>query len=192
MPPFILKKRLKGDGKMTEMIGCMGAFGGTNELDLCEGLKQLKGEHPPLIHLLDGLLEISLKIENGENLQVNFQSLKEKVEAFIKELEPHSEREEGILFPMMSNYIGKSMGPIAVMEYEHDLAKSLIGTFMEQSTASTELTEDKMKELTLMIKKAYFTLVDHFSKEENVLFPMAQRMLTEMEKQELYSRIQAK
>ncbi|SFA77139.1 MULTISPECIES: hemerythrin domain-containing protein [unclassified Bacillus (in: firmicutes)] len=175
---------------MTEIMGCMGAFGGVNESDLCDGLRQLKGEHPPLINRLEGLLEACLKIESGEELSVNFNSLKEKVEAFIKELEPHSEREESILFPMMSNYIGKSMGPIAVMEYEHDLAKSLISTFIEQSASSTELSEGKMKELALMIKKAYYTLVDHFTKEENVLFPMAQRMLTEEEKQELYFRIQ--
>ncbi|WP_338151918.1 hypothetical protein [Mesobacillus campisalis] len=49
-----------------------------------------------------------------------------------------------------------------------------------------------MKQDATLVKQAYYTLVDHFSKEENVLFPMAERMLTEAEKQELAERIRIK
>jgi regulator of cell morphogenesis and NO signaling len=41
-----------------------------------------------------------------------------------------------------------------------------------------------------LIRDAYYILTEHFSKEENVLFPMAERMLTNEEKEELYQKIQ--
>ena len=56
----------------------------------------------------------------------------------------------------------------------------------EQSGLSLEV----MKELTQLVKSAYHILTEHFSKEENVLFPMAERMLSDDEKKELYRRIQ--
>jgi hemerythrin-like domain-containing protein len=40
-----------------------------------------------------------------------------------------------------------------------------------------------------LIKNAYYTLTQHFAKEENVLFPMAENLLSKEEKEELYKRI---
>lgn len=176
---------------MSEMQACMSSLAGGNPVNLSEGLAQLKGEHPPLIQMLNGLFELCQQIDGGIDREQSFELLKEKVAAFIAELDPHSEREEGVLFPMMGKYIGTTSGPIAVMEYEHDRAKTLIGTFLEKANGGTELLDGQKKELAGLIKDAYHTLVDHFNKEENVLFPMAERMLTNEEKQELITRIQA-
>lgn len=45
------------------MSGCISAFGGIGEVELCLGIKQLKEEHPPLLSQLEGLLEDVRKIE---------------------------------------------------------------------------------------------------------------------------------
>ncbi|CEG26615.1 hemerythrin domain-containing protein [Bacillus sp. B-jedd] len=173
------------------MSGCMSAFGGMGIVELCDGLKQLKEEHPPLLAMLDGLLATVGKIENEENLNDSFAQLTERTVNFIAELGPHSDREEGVLFEMMGNYIGRASGPIAVMEYEHDRAKTLIGTYLARTADKGEVFSNaEMKELAAMIKEAYYTLTEHFAKEENVLFPMAQKMLSDEEKTELYKRIQ--
>lgn len=174
------------------MEACMSSMLGNTSVHLSEGLQQLKNEHPPLLNKLAELLQICMKIENGENMRENFVKLRPSVIEFFDELEPHSEREEGVLFEMMAAYIGRETGPIAVMEYEHDRAKSLIGTFLKNTeNGSDGYSEDQMKEGAALVKEANYTLVDHFSKEENVLFPMAERMLTEEEKRELLERIRA-
>ena len=175
------------------MEGCMSAMGGQASVSLSKGLQQLKSEHIPLLKMLDGLLNLCVKIENGENISGNFENLRPAVIDFFSELEPHSEREEGVLFEMMAVYIGRESGPIAVMEYEHNQAKSLIGTFLDNTKEGLDMyTEEMMKKDASLVKQANHTLVDHFSKEENILFPMAERMLNEEEKQELVARISRK
>lgn len=172
------------------MEACMSSMVGNTTVHLSEGLQQLKNEHPPLLNKLAELLNLCLLVENGENMGENFAKLRPAVIEFFDELEPHSEREEGVLFGMMAAYIGRESGPIAVMEYEHDRAKSLIGTFLKNTENGLEgYSKEKMKEDAALVKEANYTLVDHFSKEENVLFPMAERMLTVEEKQELVERI---
>jgi regulator of cell morphogenesis and NO signaling len=172
------------------MTGCMSGINQDSSFILSAGLQQLKKEHPPLLQMLANLLDISVKIEEGEQREENFAKLRELVIEFLAELEPHSEREEGVLFEMMAAYIGREMGPIAVMEYEHDQAKRFIGTFLHNTKDGTGgFTNEKMIENAQMIKNANYTLVSHFAKEESILFPMAENMFSEEEKQELAARI---
>jgi regulator of cell morphogenesis and NO signaling len=170
------------------MSGCMSGFGGMPQAELSEGLKQLKSEHPPLLEQLEELYSLTQKIDQETDVEENFEELIKKVKEFIAALDPHSEREEGVLFPMMGTYIGTTSGPIAVMEYEHDQAKANIGAFLTK--ADEHASTDEKKEQAQLIQNAYFILTEHFSKEENVLFPMAERMLTDEEKAELYRKIQ--
>ena len=172
------------------MEGCMSSLNGNGAESLCEGLTQLKREHIPLLEKLHGLNHLCSKIDQNEDAEENFSKLTPAVEIFMAELGPHSEREEQVLFRMMETYLGVGMGPVAVMEYEHEQAKSLIGRFLENSSSQSEpLSLAQMKEDSSLVKNAYLTLVDHFSKEENVLFPMAERMLTNEEKSELFEKI---
>lgn len=170
------------------MEGCMSAMMGNGPIDLCDGLRQLKEEHPPLLEKLEELLQLCLKIEEEPGREL-FEALTEKVQTFTNELDPHSEREEGVLFRMMEEYLGRGTGPIAVMEYEHDQAKSYIKTFMEAAKKTESLNEKELARNAGLIKNAYYTLTQHFAKEENVLFPMAQNLLSDEEKEELYTRI---
>ena len=167
----------------------MSALGGMPQAELSKGLKQLKSEHPPLLEQLEGMYQLTQKVDQEIDIETNFTGLITKVKEFKAALDPHSEREEGILFPMMGVYIGTTSGPIAVMEYEHDQAKSNIGSFLAKVESDLDSNEEKKKAAEL-IQNAYFILTEHFSKEENVLFPMAERMLTDEEKEELFQKIQ--
>jgi regulator of cell morphogenesis and NO signaling len=172
-----------------KMQGCMSGFGGMEPVVLSEGLAQLKSEHPPLLEKLEVLYELTQKVDQEINLEDTFPKLIENVKIFISELEPHSDREEGVLFRMMEKYTGVGNGPIAVMEYEHDQAKMFIGTFLEKTIQEDVLSVEIQKKYAGLIKNAYFTLTEHFAKEENVLFPMAERLLSNVEKEELLTRI---
>jgi regulator of cell morphogenesis and NO signaling len=171
------------------MSSCMSGFGVMAQGELSEGLARLKGEHPALRAQMERLYSLTQKIDQEIDLEANFYELIIKVKEFKAALDPHSEREEGVLFPMMGVYIGTTSGPIAVMEYEHDQAKSTIGTFINKAEVGESKNEEK-KKLAELVQNAYFILTDHFNKEENVLFPMAERMLSDEEKTELLRKIQ--
>jgi regulator of cell morphogenesis and NO signaling len=171
------------------MSSCMSGFGGMSQGELSEGLARLKGEHPALRAQMEELYGLTQNIDQELNVEENFYKLIKKVKEFKGALDPHSEREDGVLFPMMGAYIGTTSGPIAVMEYEHDQAKSNIGAFLDKAEVG-ESTTDEKKMLAELVQNAYFILTDHFNKEENVLFPMAERMLSDLEKAELLQKIQ--
>jgi len=162
---------------------------GRAQVALCEPLAQLKREHGPLREQMDAFAREAAEIgadQETTDWTAQLAALKQKVEAFVRELDPHSEREEGALFPLMAKYIGRQMGPIAVMEYEHELAKQNLKKFLE-AVEQLEGTADagRAKEIASYALQAHAVLTDHFMKEENVLFPMAENMLNAEEKAEL-------
>jgi len=168
--------------------GSMYAMGG-NQAALCEPLAYLKREHGPLHQQMDAFAREAAEIGRDPAIadwSNQLEGLKEKVEAFVAELDPHSEREEGTLFPMMAKYIGRQVGPIAVMEYEHETAKQNLKLFL-QAVEQTKgpVGGEQAVEIASYALSAHAILKDHFMKEENVLFPMAENMLNAEEKDEL-------
>lgn len=147
---------------------------------LCTALARLKEEHGPLVEKMMELQKQSKQIAVAQGLfkEELLQNLQKKAADFIAQLEPHSEKEESLLFPMLAKYIGRETGPIAVMEYEHEQAKSNLKRFREDG-----FPDD--------LNSAVEILLQHFQKEEQVLFPMAQQMLTDGEKQELLDKMKA-
>ena len=123
----------------------------------------------------------------NSNWRTTLGILKNKVQTFVEQLDPHSEREEDALFPMMAKYIGRDVGPIAVMEYEHDQAKQNLKKFQEEISKEDliSIDFDQAKRLAAYAQLAHEILSEHFMKEENVLFPMAENMLSPDEKEQL-------
>jgi regulator of cell morphogenesis and NO signaling len=176
-----------------EKFGCTSLMGGSAELPLCPGLERLKSEHGPLRKQMDHFFHTANSIdftkEAGELLQP-LAELREEILSFTRELDPHSEREEQVLFPMMVKYIGREMGPIAVMEYEHEMAKEHLKRFLEETESPlASWTADDIRQKVGYAQQAYTILSDHFLKEERILFPMAERLLHPEEKEELLRRI---
>ncbi|WP_332696082.1 hemerythrin domain-containing protein [Halalkalibacter lacteus] len=169
---------------------------GNETSELCSPLKQLKSEHGPLRKQMEELYEYAGSIGIGKSRvttewKTQLLELREKVIQFTNHLEPHSEMEEGILFPLMANYIGRDIGPIAVMEYEHDQAKSNLNTFLDMtSTVKDNLTRLEAEKIAVFVSNAYLILSEHFMKEETVLFPLAEQTLSTEEKEELRERIE--
>ncbi|WP_458412525.1 hemerythrin domain-containing protein [Schinkia sp. CFF1] len=158
-------------------------------VELCAGLTRLKEEHIPLLQKIDNLLLLSEQIEKeGDSLQ-KFAELKSQVEAFKGEIVIHSQHEENALFLLMAKHIDPSTGPIAVNTGEHKEARSLLDSFLEKA-GNEKLTSTEIKESLEIIMNAANLLKNHFAKEENLLFPKAENMLTADEKSELLTRIQ--
>ncbi|WP_078551868.1 hemerythrin domain-containing protein [Bacillus alkalicellulosilyticus] len=161
-------------------------FSQFSDTQLCMPLQRLFDEHTPLRRHMVELTQIgTIIIENGGQNRLLFEQLQTQVTDFFTVLEPHSEKEEGILFPMVARYIGMDGGPIAVMEYEHDQAKVRIQTFFKGSSNLEQLTTNQIEELAALVVEACAILTEHFMKEEQILFPMAEHYLSDKEKEDL-------
>ncbi|MBI2626537.1 MAG: hemerythrin domain-containing protein [Candidatus Nealsonbacteria bacterium] len=82
--------------------------------------------------------------------------------------EPHHHKEEEVLFPALEKKgIPKDGGPIGVMLMEHEMKRGYV-----KELAAGKI-EAAMKIVSLMR--------DHIAKENDILYPMAQQVLTEEE-----------
>ena len=172
------------------MQGCPSSLIGNGPVTLSEGLQKLVSEHGPLRNRLETLFSLSNTVEVEAEKEAPFEELTKEVIRFFKELEFHAVREENYLFRMMEVYIGKDGGPIAVMEYEHEQANGFINEFLSNVQGSKQ-SSDSMIHNSSLIKNAYYTLLDHFAKEEQILFPMAEQLFTEEEKEEFLQKVSA-
>lgn len=171
--------------------GSMMAAGmaGGSDAALCAPLAQLKREHVPLYAQMNDFAHKAASI--GQDADVPdwrpaLTELHREVAAFSEALETHSEREEAHLFTAMARYIGRDAGPIAVMEYEHEQARIHLARFTEAvEGASGPIGAEEARHAAACAVQARMILTDHFYKEENVLLPMAERMLSGQEKEAL-------
>lgn len=113
----------------------------------------------------------------------------EAADQMIKEeLTKHFRYEEEILFPLLGNYIGTEHGPIAVMLSEHQTIRELHDSFhhimIERRNGNVEISQ-----MMNAFSPLASILRTHITKEDNVLFPMASRVMTEEDKNEVETRV---
>ncbi len=83
-------------------------------------------------------------------------------------LATHARMEDELLFTALEPYLGVQMGPLAVMRMEHNEIESTLTRVAEVQDLS------QARGLVLQVMQV---ARDHFTKEEQVLFPMAKRAL---------------
>jgi hemerythrin-like domain-containing protein len=173
------------------VMGLMANNGNTDRV-LCPPLERLKREHDVLREKMNRFHSLAESMDNNSNpaSDQRLAELRDQVSVFFDELELHSEKEEKHLFSIMARYIGREVGPIAVMEYEHEQARKTLQLFMDESKNHLSAQDnDTIRTVLSYAIQAYSLLSVHFMKEENVLFPMADQMLSEEEKATLNQNI---
>ena len=85
-------------------------------------------------------------------------------------VESHATIEEELLFPALEPHMGRDVGPIAQMRADHEELENLLGQIEE--------TED-VAQATTLVAQALSAARNHFRKEEQYLFPMAEKVLGE-------------
>jgi quercetin dioxygenase-like cupin family protein len=90
------------------------------------------------------------------------------------ELKVHNEAEETYLFPLMDPLFGGSHGPTACMREEHRSLWDLTLMVLGDITDGAARNPDSCERMSLQL---IATLRSHIEKENNVLYPMAERML---------------
>ena len=83
-------------------------------------------------------------------------------------LEEHARIEDEILFPALESHLGRQAGPLAVMDAEHEEIRHLL--------AEVAQGDD---DVDAMVSRFIDLAREHFAKEDQVLFPLAEQLLGE-------------
>lgn len=127
----------------------------------------LMEEHSAMVNIA-GMLVNASREGDWEKIQ----ELAEK----LRSSETHYLREENVLFPYLEKYGIKE--PPAVMWMEHDRIRELKKRLYELVESKDESSIEELQNLSVMLSEM---LSSHFFKENNVLFPMAIKVLSEQE-----------
>jgi hemerythrin-like domain-containing protein len=103
---------------------------------------------------------------------------------FIDAMQHHFAMEEELLFPAFEQASGNSSGPTVVMRHEHEQMRFLFAD-MGQALAQHDADSYLGAAETLLI-----LMQQHNAKEEQILYPMSDRML-QGEQAELLGRMQS-
>lgn len=157
-------------------------------------LQQLTDEHVSLREEMNRFYEITeeIEFESGHVVIQVFARLYERISVFNGKLRAHSQKEDDWLFPMMARHLVENDNIIKVMEFEHEKAEQHLRDFLiEAEQARPIVDEDEAQAIAVYAVQAYATLIQHFDREEKVLFPLAEKILSAGEKEELERRFRS-
>lgn len=148
---------------------------------MSKAIADLMNEHEAILSAIQILERMIATIEKATSVETK--DIHDFI-GFLKEFADkcHHGKEEGLLFPaMIGAGVPDQGGPIGVMLAEHAQGRKLIRD-MEESI-STDVNRMKLAQAA----REYANLLrNHIQKENNVLFPMAERVLTETQLEKLY------
>ena len=98
----------------------------------------------------------------------------------------HHHKEEKLLFPALAaRGIPVEGGPVGVMLHEHDLGRGYIKAMSDALPGAEKGNRAALRDLASAARAYIQLLRDHIHKEDNILFQMANRALSEDEQQKM-------
>jgi len=147
--------------------------------------QQLRDEHEGVKVMLNILGQVCKQLETEGRLnKEHLEGILEFLKGFVDKC--HHGKEEDLLFPALIAVGVPKDGPIAVMLHEHEMGRNYIkamGTaFARYMTGGISSAKDIIQNA-----RDYVSLLkDHIEKENNVLFAMADNLLSEERQDELF------
>lgn len=153
-------------------------------------MERLKEEHIELRQVLDDMESQAVQAEleaDKHRALASLLHLRLWTLAFKEELDRHSEWEERELFPFLNAYFNKSKVPTMTpslwsLENDHELAMSYMQSFL-RSVHGLKSDSDamRMKQTAAYLTQACRMLRNHLEKEELIVYPMAEKVLTDID-----------
>jgi hemerythrin-like domain-containing protein len=144
---------------------------------------ELMNEHRVIERMLVVVSNACDRLENGQEVE---QELFVGAADFFKNFADrcHHGKEEKLLFvKMQERGVSGEVGPIAVMLREHQDGRGHVRKIAELS--ATKMNQ-KTKDGLVRVGRAYVDLLSkHIQKEDNILYPMANQILTKEDQEEL-------
>lgn len=143
--------------------------------------ENLENDH---VHILRLTEVITGMVEKRSKEIVHFELVVELIRKYADGL--HHVKEENLLFPLLGEKgFSPEMGPVAVMLNEHEQGRNFVRATLE---GIEEFKNGNYAELQTIYENLgnYSTLLqNHISKENNILFRMADEVLSDREQQNL-------
>jgi hemerythrin-like domain-containing protein len=151
---------------------------------------QLKEEHDGILLMLKILDKVSAKMKKQGKADLTHL---EQIVAFFKIFADkcHHGKEEDLLFPeMVEAGIPKDRGPIGVMLAEHVQGRAYVRA-MGEAVEALKGGDRKAQEKFIENARNYIALLtQHIDKENNILFPMGDRVLDRKTQEELLEKFE--
>ena len=148
----------------------------------------LKAEHDVILNVLDCLEKHADHAESSGKLDAGTsRDLLHLLGTFADKC--HHGKEEGALFPLLVRRgLPENVGPLAVMLSEHRTGRTEIAGMREAVVAWDAGHAGAARQFAAHAYAYVELLRDHIAKENNVLFPMADGMLSEADQEEVLER----
>ncbi len=139
--------------------------------------QQLKDEHEGVKVMLAVLERVCRKLEETKHLdKEHFEKILEFLKVFVDKC--HHGKEEELLFPALEAAGVPKDGPIRVMLQEHELGRKYIRTMSDAFAGFATGDQSASRGIAKSGQDYIALLRDHIEKENNVLFAMADRLLS--------------
>jgi len=152
--------------------------------------ENLKEEHQVILRMIKVLIVASDKIERGEEVSPEvFKKAVDFIQTFADRC--HHGKEQNTLFPLMEERgILRHRGPIAVMLLEHEQGRQFVKGLAE-ALARHEGGDRAAKSAIVENARGYSELLDqHIYKEDNILYPMGDKVLSHSDNKELLEKFE--
>lgn len=139
--------------------------------------EELKQEHEGILLMLRVLERVAAKIESGEKADADHL---EKMVEFLRVFADrcHHGKEEDLLFPAMEKAgIPRERGPIGVMLMEHEEGRGYIRKMADALARNKKGEPAALGDFAKAARQYLNLLTQHIQKENQVLFPMGDRVL---------------
>ena len=144
----------------------------------------LRKEHDAILRMLDATDEVIRRIDAGS--KVKPETLNNLVEFFRLFADKcHHGKEEDLLFPLLEKRgMARVAGPTGVMLHEHEVGRALV---REMAVAAESCSRGENAQTRWARAAGSYTdlLRQHIAKENNILFVMAENLLTAQEQENL-------
>lgn len=127
-------------------------------------IERLQAEHVLLLAQLDYLNELCANDRPPE-----MSVMKGVILTITSALNHHAALEDRALFPALERFLGKWMGPMEIVEFEHQEINKILDALKKASDP---------RSVRIEAAKFVMAMRDHIEKEERVIFPEARKYLT--------------
>lgn len=148
-------------------------------------IELLTQEHKYILKVVHALSIIDEDLAQGKQVDVN---LIEKIISFMRSFADkyHHAKEEAVLFPAMEHKgVPKTGCPLAALRAEHEKGRKLVTTLNEAADAYAAGSSESVEEIRGAIAEIRQLYPSHIWKEDEMVFPMAQRLFSQEEMKKL-------
>lgn len=147
--------------------------------------RELEHEHRIIEQVVGGMAVLIEKLESGEEVdQSVFTDLFEFLQNFGDTY--HHGKEERYLFKLLAKkVVPVSSCPLAVLVHDHERGRQLMSDLRLESELYRDIPNEGRRGLIDTLRKLVEFYPSHIWKEDYLLFPMAEKLLSKSEQKEL-------